>query len=312
MSPVNKRNSRPIVTVVLATYNGERFLPDQLESLAAQYRRPDRLVLRDDGSDDRSVELVRNWADRHGVTLQQVAGSRLGPSRSFLQALQLAQPADIFLFCDQDDVWLPHKIERALDFVPWGEGAEPTLCATRLEVVDERLKHLRLTQLPHHLSFASATCESMLTGCTMAFNAAFRQRLVRFLPENAVMHDWWCYLLATGADSATLHFDPTPTVLYRQHGGNALGAGPTGLSAALARLRRFAGRDALMRSRQLRELGHLHGIDLSPQASALLQQLLAAKCGLWPRLRATFTAPIHRQTVIATWTTRFALLVNRF
>lgn len=309
---MNEHMNRPIVTVVLATYNGERFLPAQLESLAAQSRRPDRLVLRDDGSTDQSVELVRAWADRQGVALQQVIGPRLGPARSFLKALQAAEPADIFLFCDQDDVWQPYKIVRALNLVPWGEDVVPTLCATRLEVVDEQLNPLRLSSLPTGLSFSSATCESLLTGCTMAFNAAFRDLLVSSLPEHAAMHDWWCYLLATGANGAALRFDPTPTVLYRQHGGNTLGAGPVGTSALRARGLRFIGRDSAMRSRQLQEFAKLHGSALAPQASVILYPLLAAKHGLVPRLRAAFTAPIRRQTFLATLTTRLALLTNRF
>lgn len=304
--------SHPIVTVILATYNGERFLPEQLESLAAQSRKPDRLVLRDDGSTDRSVELVQAWADRSGVTLQQIMGRRLGPARSFLTALQAADQADIFLFCDQDDVWQPFKIARALEYVPWAKGAVPSLCATRLEVVDEQLKALRLSPLPKNLSFSSAVCESLLTGCTMAFNAPFRELLVRALPEQAGMHDWWCYLLATGANGATLYFDPTPTVLYRQHGGNALGAGPRGWRALLARWQRFFGRDSVMRSRQLQEFAKLHETVLSPQASDILRQVLDAKRGLGPRLWAALTAPIHRQTILSTLTTRLALLTNRF
>lgn len=309
---MNEGMNRPIVTIVLATYNGERFLLEQLESLTAQSRRPDRLVLRDDGSTDRSVEIVQAWADRSGVALQQVTGPRLGPALSFLKALQVAEPADIFLFCDQDDVWQPYKIERALYLVPWGEDVVPTLCATRLEVVDERLTPMRLSLLPTNLSFSSASCESVLTGCTMAFNAAFRELLVRALPKNAAMHDWWCYLLATSANGAALRFDSTPTVLYRQHGGNALGAGPVGWSALRARGLRFIGRDSAMRSRQLQEFAKLHGYALAPQASAILYQLLAAKHGLVPRLRAAFTARIRRQTFLATLATRLALLTNRF
>jgi glycosyltransferase involved in cell wall biosynthesis len=309
---MNKLRIYPIVTVVLATYNGERFLPEQLESLAAQSRRPDRLVLRDDGSIDHSVEIVRAWTHRYGVAFQQVTGSRLGPARSFLRALQAAEPADIFLFCDQDDVWQPYKIERALDHLPWGDGVAPALCATRLEVVDEQLNLLRLSTLPKGLSFASATCESLLTGCTMAFNAAFRELLVRALPEHVAMHDWWCYLLATSATGAALHFDSTPTVRYRQHGGNALGAGPIGWPALRARGLRFFRRDSNMRSRQLQEFAKLHGSDLAPDASGILSQLLAAKCGLVPRVRAAFKAPIRRQTLLATLTTRLALLTNRF
>ena len=312
LTPANPPARRPLVTVVLATYNGERFLPEQLASLAAQTHPPERLVLRDDGSSDGSVQIVRAWAQHAGVALQEVGGPRLGPARSFLTALQAAEPADLYLFCDQDDVWKSDKIERALGLVPWGDSAPPALCATRLEVVDAQLGFLRLSALPEGLSFASACCESLLTGCTMAFNRAFRDLLVRALPEQAAMHDWWCYLLASGAQGAMLYFDPTPTVLYRQHGANTLGAGPVGWSALRARLRRFAGPDSAMRSRQLHELARLHGAALAPHACAVLNPLLAAKRGWAGRWRAALTAPIRRQSLLATLTTRLSLLANRF
>ena len=304
--------NRPIVTIILATYNGERFLLEQLESLSRQSRRPDRLVLRDDGSTDHSVEIVRAWADQNNIVLQEVIGPRLGPGRSFLKALQTAEPADIYLFCDQDDVWQSCKIERALGLVPWGNCALPALCATRLEVVDAQLNFLSLSRSPKNLSFSSATCESLLTGCTMAFNAAFRRHLVHTLPQDAVMHDWWCYLVATGIKGATLNFDLMPTVRYRQHGGNVLGAGSVGWSALRTQGLRFIGRDSAVRSKQLQEFAKIYAFSLEPQAEAILSKLLSAKCGFVPRLYAALTVPIRRQTFFAALTTRLALLTNRF
>ena len=303
----------PIVTVVLATYEGARFLPEQLQSISSQSRQPDHLVLRDDGSSDQSVQIVRNWAQANGIDLQELTGPRLGPSRSFLLALQLSKPADIFFFCDQDDVWLPQKIARALQIVPCGKGSIATLLATQLEIVDEQLMHIRLSQLPGHLSFASATCESLLTGCTMAFNSSFRDQLVKGLPEFAAMHDWWCYLIATGVRDMKIHFDPLPTLRYRQHGSNALGAGPTGLVAALARMKRFFGPRTFVRSNQLRELRRLHGSSLTPEALSLLDQLVpVTKPSSFLRVKSAIFAPIHRQTIFSTLVTRLSLLIDRF
>lgn len=299
------------VTVILATFNGERFLPDQLASLSAQTRRPDRLVLRDDGSSDRSVELVRDWAITAGVALQVCdSRSRLGPAQSFLTALRAAASADLFMFCDQDDVWLPDKIERALHKVPVGSGVMPVLYATRVEVVNVQLQRLFLSPIPRHLSFASAVCESLLTGCTMAFNAPFRELLTRSVPQQAQMHDWWCYLLATGA--ATLHFDPTPTLLYRQHSNNALGAGARGFAKLRSRLARFVGSDSTVRSRQLAEFAALYSDDLRPAARELLNQLLSARRSRMVRIAAAISAPIRRQTVVSALSTRIAVLTNRF
>ncbi len=303
---------RPVVAIILATYNGEKYLPQQLESLGAQSHRPDFLVLRDDGSSDRSVSLVSDWALAEGIPLQKIGGVRLGPCRSFLQALSEANTADIFFFCDQDDFWLPDKIFRAVAALPYGRSAEPVLYATRLSVVDDELRPLRLSSLPINLDFSSACCESVLTGCTMAFNAAFKSHLVRSTPKEAAMHDWWCYLLATGLDGARLLYDPTPSVLYRQHNQNVLGAGPVGVGALVQRARRFLSSHANMRSRQLREFQYLNAPVLSPQASSLLELVLSGQYGFLAGMRAAFVAPIRRQTPLQNLTTRFSLFFNRF
>ncbi len=303
--------TQPIVTVVLATYNGARFLPEQLRSLACQTRRPDRLVLRDDGSSDDSVEVVRRWAESAAMPLQVVTtGQRLGPAQSFLQALKAAAPADIFMLADQDDVWLPLKIESALGFVLWGPEAPPMLYASRLVVVDEQLRMTGVTPRPTELSFNSAACESVLTGCTMALNSSFRERIVQAIPQHAAMHDWWLYLLATS--SATLVFDDTPTVLYRQHAHNVVGAAASGWVRIRERVARFVGPNSRARSRQLQEFLDLHGPHLSPPTLSFLHQILSARHSLAARLKAALLAPVRRQSFASRLSTRFALLVNRF
>lgn len=307
----NQNMGIPIVTVILATYNGAAYLDAQLASLAGQTRRPDRLVLRDDGSTDDSVQRVQDWARSEQIELQTVrATARLGPARSFLLALKAAASADIFMFCDQDDVWLPHKIERAVQKLDSTDASQPHLVATRLQIVDAELQPLRLSTEPNNLSFGSAVCESVLTGCTMAFNAALRQLLVRELPHRLEMHDWWCYLLATG--TGRVSFDAEPSIMYRQHVSNTLGVGPQGLARARARLLRFVSKNSSVRSQQLEEFARLHATDLRPDAAELLNQLVAAKRSLPVRWRAALTSPIRRQSRASEFTTRIALITNRF
>jgi glycosyltransferase involved in cell wall biosynthesis len=300
-----------IVTVVLATYNGAPYIAAQLDSLARQTRRPDRLVLRDDGSSDDTVQQVREWARVRQIELQEVlATERLGPARSFLTALKAAKSADVYFFCDQDDVWMPHKIERALDALKRIDPAQPHLIATRLNIVDNTLQFLRLSPQLHDLSFASAVCESVLTGCTMSFNASLRKLLVRELPQRLEMHDWWCYLLASGTGGVS--FDVEPSVMYRQHSQNSIGAGPQGVARVLARIARLFGDDVKVRSRQLQEFSRLHAQDLRPDAADLLKQLVVANWTLAGRWNAALNLPIKRQNLFDQLTTRISLLVNRF
>lgn len=297
--------------VVIATYNGARYLDAQLASLSTQTRRPDLVVLRDDGSTDDSVDRVVRWARASAVELQVVTAHEwLGPARSFLHALHAASPADVFLFCDQDDVWSPHKVERAVSALECIDDSRPHLVATRVEVVDAELNPLGLSAIPSHLSFGSAVCESVLAGCTMAMNGALRKLLVRELPRQLQMHDWWCYLLASGAGGIT--FDAEPSLKYRQHGANAVGVGTHGWAHARARLTRFFGPQSLVRSRQLEEFARLHAGDIRPDAVALLRQLLAANKSMTARLDAAIASPIRRQSLAGVLTTRVALLTNRF
>jgi glycosyltransferase involved in cell wall biosynthesis len=301
----------PIVSVVLSTYNGSAFIADQLASLASQTRRPDRLVLRDDGSTDDSVLCVENWARAEMIELQNVsARERLGPARSFLTALKAAAPADVFLFCDQDDVWLPDKIERAVREIINKDSSQPYMVATRLLIVDAELQPIGLSPIPQNLSFGSAVCESVVTGCTLAFNDALRQLLVREIPLKFEMHDWWCYMLASG--SGQVSFDAKPSIKYRQHHGNAVGIGPDGFKLAFARILRFIGSNSSVRSEQLIEFARLHASDIHPDANELLHQLISAKQSLPLRLRAALKSTIQRQSRARELATRIALITNRF
>lgn len=299
------------VSVVLCTYNGRRFLPELLASLAAQSTPVDRLVLRDDGSSDDSVALVRAWAEQCGITLHEVASlpERLGPARAFLSALAASGPAAVHFLADQDDVWLPHKIERAvaaLQLLPPG----PALYASRLNVVDAALQSLRLSSHPGRLCFASAACESLLSGCTMALNEPLRRLAEREVPLVVSMHDWWLYLLA----SATGHiaFDDEPTVLYRQHAQNALGAGPAGLRALTSRLRQALSAPGRVRRAQLLEFQRIHGDQLPADARQLVRQLVNDDASGWSRLRRALTVPIARRTWVDRAGTRLAIMRKRF
>ena len=300
----------PVVAVVMSTYNGARHLPAMLASLAGQHRRPDRLVLRDDGSHDGSAALVAQWAEREAVALQRVAGPNLGAARSFLTAIAEAAPADITMLADQDDVWLPDKIARAVAHLAPFPASTPALYAARQHIVNENLSPIRDSPLPRHLSINSAVCENVLTGCTMAFNRSLADLLRQGIPARVPMHDWWIYLLA--AATGTVLFDAQPTMLYRQHGENVIGAVPTGVAAGVARAKTLWRAPAQQRSDQLRALLHLHAGHLTPEARALVEMLARARISSRLRLRAGLGAPIVRQSPRDTATTRAMILLNRF
>lgn len=222
----------PTVEIVLGTRDGERHLPAQLESILGQSWTDWRLTVRDDGSRDRSPSVARDFAGRYPDRI--VATVRETPSgsaaRNYLELVG-ASTAPYVMLADQDDVWLPDKISatltrmRALE-ASLGAGV-PALVHTDLTVVDEQLHVLERSLVRSQMldvgssALGALVAQNPVTGCTVMVNRALAT-LVTPPFEGAAMHDWWLALVA--ASFGGIGFVDEPTVLYRQHGANVVGA----------------------------------------------------------------------------------------
>lgn len=220
------RVSAPI-QILLSTYNGEKYLSEQLASLEAQQDAPNwSLLWRDDGSSDVSASLLRNFPRATELIDDTL---HLGPAHSFLRLLASApEDAEAFAFCDQDDVWLPDKLSRAWLWISAQPPEVPALYFSRQQLVDEYLRPIGLSSpFRRTPGFKNALAQNIATGCTIMVNAAARKLILSApsLPARS-MHDWWTYLLISGA-GGLMYADPHPTVLYRQHRNNAIGSSPT-------------------------------------------------------------------------------------
>jgi hypothetical protein len=187
----------------------------------------------------------------------------------------------------------------------------PLLYASRLDVVDRELRHLFYTDIPGNLTFGDAVSENVLTGCTMAFNRTLARLVSRSQPENMVMHDWWLYLIAAGCGKVV--FDPIPNILYRQHGSNAVGAGPgsKGLARWVLKLKPLFS-NPQKRSAQLREFLSVYRKDLAPSAVAIAESLVGNPGGLAPRIQAALQGSASRQSFRSTLLLRLEILLGRY
>jgi glycosyltransferase involved in cell wall biosynthesis len=218
------------VHILLATYNGAKYLQAQLDSIAEQTYSSWTLTVSDDGSRDGTLEIVRAFAasqPAHRIVV--LNGPRSGSTANFFHLLHQVQettPDDFFAFCDQDDVWLQDKLERAvraLRSVDSTEGASLLYCA-RTQLVDERLMPLGLSERPRRLlHFRNALLQNVASGNTMVFNRPLLHLLRSVPSEHSVWHDWTAYQLATGCGGSVV-YDPVPALLYRQHSANVIGA----------------------------------------------------------------------------------------
>ena len=227
----------PQITILLATYNGARYIEAQLASLAAQTHTDWRLLVSDDGSTDATLSIVRAFASRVSQPVEISQGPGRGASANFMRMAADPQVGgDYFAFCDQDDVWYPRKLERALEWLRPIGVSRPAVYGARTRLVDA---DGRPTGFSHRFqrapSFGNALAQSIAGGNTMLLNRGAKQLFEAAGPLDVVSHDWWLYQLVAGAGGVIL-YDPEPCLDYRQHGQNAIGGNRT-LRARLKRSR---------------------------------------------------------------------------
>lgn len=226
------------VAILLCTYNGARFLAEQLDSLDSQTHRGWVLIVSDDGSSDQTLEILHQYQAKWPKGKMII---RNGPQRGFCQnflslACDAEIKADYFAFCDQDDVWLPEKIAVALQTIAANQNNNiPFLYCGRTTYVTEDLKPCGISPLfVFPPSFRNALVQSIAGGNTMVFNLAAKILIEKAGPLNVSSHDWWLYQLISGAEG-DVFYDPVPYLLYRQHDG-ALVGGNNSFSAKIERV----------------------------------------------------------------------------
>ncbi|MDE3238195.1 MAG: glycosyltransferase [Paracoccaceae bacterium] len=228
------------VAILLALKDGARFIEAQLDSLLAQDHPDWHLIVSDDGSADDGAARVRDWAAAHpGVGLRLIRGPGRGHAQNFLHLLRSLDPAPPFAaFCDQDDVWLPGKLDRALSALSAVPEGRPALYFGRVWICNQGLFHLHRSDFwPRPPGFANALVQNIAPGNTIVLNRAAIRLVQRASHgvDRIGAHDWWAYQIITGAGGVVLS-DPAPLLLYRQHDRNVIGAN-RGLRAHLRRWR---------------------------------------------------------------------------
>lgn len=285
------------IAVLLSTYDGASFLGDQLASLLAQTCSDWSLLWRDDGSLDGTPDLMAAWMQGEGRGRCRAVGpcGRLGPTPSFMALLRASDGADLVAFADQDDVWLPDKLARgaaALDAVPPGT---PALYCARQVLVDAGLGRIGLSAPIRPLGFPAALTQNVATGCTVMMNGAAARLVAASEPPSTSLHDWWSYLVVAAA-GGLLVADPAPSVLYRQHGRNLVGAPPSMRRRAMAALRRGPGVFMRVLRENVAALRAQPGL-VAPENRAVLERIhLGLAGGPGARLAALRTQGLRRQT----------------
>lgn len=215
------------VAILLCTFNGARFLPAQLASFDDQTWRDWRLFASDDGSSDDTATVLAQHQKKLGSNRMQI---RSGPRRGFVANFLglVCDPsidADYYAYSDQDDVWAPEKLTRAIGALEKVPSHIPAVFGSRTCLIRDDGREFGLSPLFRHKpQFRNALVQSIAGGNTMVINAAAREHLMAGGARiNVPGHDWWTYLVTT-AVGGQIHYDPTPLVKYRVHPGNIMGS----------------------------------------------------------------------------------------
>lgn len=224
-------NSKPIA-IILGVYNGSKYLSNQLDSIINQTNKDWTLYIRDDFSSDNSLEIISRYCEQYSnfILIEDTKGN-LRTRDNFFELLYRVD-SDYYMFCDQDDIWLPNKIELTFNKMKFNElkyKYNHILIFTDLKVVDYSLKELsssfwKYSRINPYVikTFNYMSVYSLVTGCTVMIN---RKAYLNSLPISplAAMHDSWI-TLKTIASGGIVDFVDEVTILYRQHGSNVLGA----------------------------------------------------------------------------------------
>lgn len=296
-----------MVAILMSTYNGERFLREQIDSILCQTFEDYTLYIRDDGSSDGTVSLVRSYQDPR---IRLIQGRNMGPAGSFFALLNEAQEADYIFFSDQDDVWYPDKLERMLDQIRQYENV-PAMVFSDFSMIDENGSQTH----PSYANYASLQvaaggvgvekliAQPYVFGCASVINRKLAD-LVQDPPDGIEMHDCWISL--TAAAVGKLIYMPEQTIAHRFHSSNATGKQEQDSKRSrLDRLTRGFSNQAensALRLHQVNLLLDVYGQMIEPSVYGVLKEISdAMSSGKISTIRALHTHGVGRQKKMNTW-----------
>lgn len=305
--------SPPAVAILLCTFNGQRYLQEQLDSFDAQTHTKWKLWVSDDGSTDNSIALLNNYQNQWPKTRLHIkTGPGRGFAANFLTLLNdSAINADYYAYSDQDDIWNSDKLSKAIQWLESIPQTTPALYCTRTQLIDETGINIGFSPLfKKPPGFANALVQNIGGGNTMVFNEAARNLLKEAGQVDVCTHDWWTYIVVTGCGGA-IFYDPTPSLLYRQHGANLCGSNQGWLARAVRIRMLWQGRFRKWNDQNIKALEKIRH-KLTPENHKTLSQFSKARqMSLIPRVFWFKRCGIYRQTLLGNLGLVFAAVFKR-
>ena len=212
------------VVVLMSTYNGQSYLPGQIGSIFSQdYEGTIDLLIRDDGSSDDTVSIIRNYPQTESRKIKLIEGKNLGPQRSFLELIRTADEAKFYFFADQDDIWYEDKIKRGVKALESFNSPACYCCNYDIYNSDLDQKKEQIIESRPEFTPLKTLFYNQIPGCTMGFNNELMKILKNIHLDNVMMHD--SMVLSLAASVGDIIFDPKSGISHVIHGNNVVGEG---------------------------------------------------------------------------------------
>lgn len=290
---------KKIIQILMSTYNGEKYLKEQLDSfINLENFEYIKVLIRDDGSTDSTLEILHEYRDLHGFEI--IEGTNVGVNKSIAILFERSdKDCEFFAISDQDDVWLKDKFTKATKFLNKEYTDKPLLFASCSEVVDENLNHIGGTLVPKkRVSFYNAMVQNVTPGHTQVFNRKLMEKLIGIETKNIHVIDWWIYLLATAFGE--VFFINDFTVKHRQHGKNAVGYQLNFFKKTVNRIKSLNKNDANSISKQLYAFQKKYGDLLKEDYKKELNNYFDSQKTIFKRMRYVFQTRTYRQSYLET------------
>ncbi|MGC6769607.1 glycosyltransferase [Enterococcus sp. LJL51] len=301
------------VLVIMSTYNGENYLSEQLNSIFNQSGVDVSVWVRDDGSQDRTMEILEESSKKNSLRFYK-DGSNLGPARSFLKALKdSGNDYDFYAYADQDDIWFPEKMKNACEKLSTYPVDQPNLYCSTYDVVDNNLNVLFKREMHAHipLTLEATIIDRSPSGCTMLFNKTLRDILCTSNPKSIRMHDYWT-LLTTEALNGNIYFDENSTMLYRQHEYNNVGYTNKNVFKRIRRLVKSAVKQKNERQQQAISVYECYKERIESEKLAELKKVVFYRDSLKNRFRLVKSKNFVTDTHLNTWLFKFSVILGIF
>lgn len=282
------------IVVLLSTYNGEKYLKEQLDSIISQnIDHTVDILIRDDGSKDHTIDIIKDYMKRN-ANIKLIVGDNIGCTPSFFKLLEIADQYDYYCICDQDDIWLEDKIETAISTLE-KDKEQPALYGGCSYLVNNDLEKLSTTSKKRReINFYNTAIQNIIPGHTQVLNNNLLKLINKEMDyEKIYYYDSWIVNIA--AIKGKIIFDNTPHTLYRQHTDNVLGYGISRLSWIKERVRRVKSNGSKMYAIQMKYFYDKNKEYLSNEESKEMMFFFEKQKNVFTRIKYIMNSQFYRQ-----------------